>query len=146
MKETVADASVLVVSISGNDLTHALGRMEADGPLAPVLGSSTVNVARILGTLRAANPTAPIRLLGIYDPTSGGDRTEARRGLARWNMSLEEAALGVPGALLVPIADLFADRPDRIAVDAFHPGPAGYDAIAARVFSTLPAAMTERRR
>lgn len=147
-REAVASASLIVLSISGNDLTHALARGAGDAPsaLAPVLGGSILNLQRILLALREANPAAPIRLLGIYDPGTGGDRVEARRGLARWNAALEEVALGVPGTLLVPVADLFADRPDRIAADRFHPGPAGYDAISARIFGTLPAAMTERRR
>ncbi len=39
----------------------------------------------------------------------------------------------MPGAVVVPTADLFAERPDRLARDRFHPGPAGYDEIAARI-------------
>jgi lysophospholipase L1-like esterase len=146
-RDAVAHASLVLVSISGNDLTHALSRLEGDGAtaLAPVLGGSIANVTAILEQIRAANASAPIRLLGIYDPTGGDERVEARRGLSRWNSSLEQAALGVKGALLVPIADLFSDRPDRLAADRFHPGPTGHDTIAARVLATLPSSFTERR-
>lgn len=147
VKESIASASLVVLSISGNDLTHALGRLGAEMPsaLAPVLQGSSANVAKTLAAIRAINPKAPIRLVGVYDPASGGDRADARAGLARWNASIEAATFAVPGVLFVPVADLFVDRPDRIADDRFHPGPKGYEAIAARVFSTLPASMTERR-
>ena len=45
--------------------------------------------------------------------------------------------LSVSGASVVPTADLFDERPDRLSPDRFHPGPNGYGEIASRVFSTL---------
>ena len=40
--------------------------------------------------------------------------------------------------LVVPIADLFAGRLDRLAGDRYHPGPRGHALIADRVLATLP--------
>jgi lysophospholipase L1-like esterase len=52
-------------------------------------------------------------------------------------VALEESSFTVHDCLVVPIADLFEGRPDRLAADGFHPGPSGYDEIAGRVVSTL---------
>ncbi len=52
-------------------------------------------------------------------------------------MALEEASYSVSGASVVPTADLFDERPDRLSPDRFHPGPGGYGEIASRVLSTL---------
>jgi len=98
------------------------------------------DVTKILEEVRAANPKAPIRLVGLYNPWSDapGDRRVARMALLVSNAGLERAAAAVDGALVVPVADLFDGRPDRLAADHFHPGPSGYDEIAARIASTLP--------
>ncbi|MBL8111628.1 MAG: hypothetical protein JNK60_02005 [Acidobacteria bacterium] len=150
-QRTIAGAGLLLVSISGNDLTRA-ARGDAS-PLAPggPLLETRKNLEEILKTLRAANPHAPIRLLGLYDPLPAEagplpgtpERTATKRVLLLWNSALEEAALSAPGGatVVVPVADLFEARPERLAKDRFHPGPAGHAEIAARVVSSLPAAL-----
>jgi lysophospholipase L1-like esterase len=107
--------------------------------MAKARAAATANLRAALAAIRAANATAPIRLVGLYDPSSdaGAARRVEREELLRWNVALEEACLTVSGCLVVPVADLFEGRPDRLAGDRFHPGPAGYDQIAARVLSTL---------
>ncbi|HMA28441.1 MAG TPA: lipase, partial [Thermoanaerobaculia bacterium] len=92
----------------------------------------------ILSLLRKANSSAPIRLLGLYNPfPETFDRRTAKETLLKWNVALEEASYSVPGASVVPTADLFEERPDRLSSDRFHPGPTGYGEIASRVVSTL---------
>ena len=61
----------------------------------------------------------------------------AKETLLKWNVALEEASYSVSGASVVPTADLFDERPDRLSPDRFHPGPNGYGEIASRVLSTL---------
>jgi lysophospholipase L1-like esterase len=143
-KERLAAAGLIVLSISGNDLTRALpGAPAADGGEAPagVLARVEADVTKVLQEIRAANPKAPIRLVGLYNPWSDapGDRRTARMALLASNAALERSAAAVDGALVVPVADLFEGRPDRLAADHFHPGPTGYDELAARIVSTLPA-------
>jgi len=143
VRERLAGAGLVVLSISGNDLMRALpGGPAAEGPdSAPsVLARVEADVGKALVEVRAACPKAPIRLLGLYNPfpDAAGDRRLARQALLASNGALERAALGVDGALVVPIADLFDGRPDRLAADRFHPGPSGYDEIASRVVSTVP--------
>jgi len=140
--QRVAAADLILVSIGGNDLSHSLrsavpGETAAD-PTAAALTGSTLNFQRILSLLRKANGSSPIRILGLYNPFSETfDRKLAKETLLKWNVALEEVSYGVPGATVVPTADLFDERPDRLSPDRFHPGANGYGEIAGRVLSTL---------
>ncbi|MEO8054120.1 MAG: GDSL-type esterase/lipase family protein [Acidobacteriota bacterium] len=150
MAQRLAGASLILLSIGGNDLSHSLrsvvpGEAVAD-PTAAALATASLNLQRTLPLLRAANPSSPIRLLGLYDPfPEGFDRKMARTTLLKWNVALEEASNGVENALVVPTADVFDGRPDRLSPDRFHPGAEGYTEIAARVFQTLRVASREGR-
>ena len=144
----IAGASLILLSIGGNDLSHSIrgaafpggalpGESAAD-PTAAALREASLNLQRILPLLREKSPSAPIRILGLYDPFPDGfDRRMARQTLLKWNVALEEASYGVPGTTVVPTADLFDERPDRLSPDRFHPGASGYGEIAGRVLSTL---------
>jgi lysophospholipase L1-like esterase len=138
----IARADLLVASAGGNDLNHAL-RPPSDRPVVDAetaLGAAAANLAALAHRLRALQPAAPIRFIGLYNPFDvlPSDEAEARATLAGWNDRIERAADAVHGALAVPVADLFYDRPDRLAADHFHPGPTGHELIAARVLETLP--------
>jgi lysophospholipase L1-like esterase len=141
VRDAVARASLVVVSASGNDLTHTFrptpGRELGDPDVA--LPRVRANLRALVARLRAVNPTAPIRLVGLYNPfdVAPADEAAARAQLAVWNAAIEEAADGTAGALAVPVADLFYQRPDRLAADHYHPGPRGHELIAARVLETL---------
>ncbi len=142
VKSRIAGANLILLSIGGNDLSHSLRSVvpgEAGGdPTGPALATASLNLQRILAAVRAANGSSPIRVLGLYDPfPEGFDRKIARQTLLKWNVALEEASYAVPNALVVPTADVFEDRPDRLSADRFHPGAEGYSEIAARVFQTL---------
>lgn len=142
----VREAGLILISAGGNDLSHSLrgasfgGGAEGDDPTSPARQAASSNLRSILSLVRKANGSAPIRLLGLYNPfPEGFDPFLAKKTLLAWNVALEEASFSVPGAVVVPTADLFAERPDRLSPDRFHPGPAGYDEIAARVVATLGA-------
>jgi lysophospholipase L1-like esterase len=143
VQRRLAGARLILLSIGGNDLSHSIrgaalpGETPAD-PTAAALATASLNLQRILSAVRAANGSSPIRILGLYDPFPDGfDRRMARQTLLKWNVALEEASYGVPGAMVVPTADLFDERPDRLSLDRFHPGANGYGEIAGRVLSTL---------
>jgi lysophospholipase L1-like esterase len=142
VRDRVAGANLILVSIGGNDLSHSLRSVipgEGGGdPTAAALAPASLNLQRVLSLLRTANPSAPIRILGLYDPfPEGFDRRIARATLLKWNVALEEASFGVENALVVPTADVFDGRPERLSSDRFHPGAEGYSEIAARVVQTL---------
>jgi len=152
VQRRLAGAQLILLSISSNDLSHSMpaalgpGETAAD-PTAAALKDSSLNLLRILSLLRKSNPSAPIRLLGLYNPfPETFDRRMAKETLLKWNVALEEASYAVSGAAVVPTADLFDERPDRLSADRFHPGPNGYAEIASRILSTLnlPAATPRR--
>ncbi|HQQ76858.1 MAG TPA: GDSL-type esterase/lipase family protein, partial [Thermoanaerobaculia bacterium] len=150
VRDRIAGANLILVSIGGNDLSHSLRSVvpgEAGGdPTAAALATASLNLQRILSAVRAANGSSPIRILGLYDPfPEGFDRKMARATLLRWNVALEEASMGVENALVVPTADVFDGRPDRLSSDRFHPGAEGYTEIATRVFQTLRVPAREGR-
>jgi lysophospholipase L1-like esterase len=143
VRSLAATADVILFSVGGNDLSHSLS-----GAGVPAQALSSVTDARsrfagnlrtILAELRRANPSAPIRVVGLYQPF-GGDGREARVGesvVLGWNSIIAETALGYANVTMVPVFDLFAGRPDRLASDRFHPNREGYRAIADRVIQTL---------
>jgi lysophospholipase L1-like esterase len=146
--QLIGQAQLILMSIGGNDLTHALrGRADDDGLRDPLesdaaLQRASTNLKQALTRIRAANPTAPLRLIGMYNPFEVLPEAHAqvRSQLITWNSTLERATVDFKDTLMIPVADLFADRPDRLAGDKFHPGPRGHSLIADRVFETLPEA------
>ncbi len=147
VRSLAGSADVILISIGGNDLSHAVPR----GPDAGARGIEDISTARrryaenlraVLTDLRAANRTAPVFLLGLYDPF-GDSGPAGRLGasvILGWNTLIEETALSFPATLLVPTFDLFDRRPDRLAADRFHPNRNGYAAIATRMAQLLPEA------
>jgi lysophospholipase L1-like esterase len=144
VRSLAASADVILLSIGGNDLSHSV-----TGAGAPTEALSAITAARsrlaenlraILAALRAANPTAPIRVLGLYQPFTGSNR-DARIGeslVLSWTNLIAEIALGYPNVVAVSVFDVFAGRQDRLATDRFHPNREGYRAVADRVVQTLP--------
>jgi lysophospholipase L1-like esterase len=144
VRSLAASADVILLSIGGNDLSHAVTGAAAPAQALDALSAARSrlagNLRAILATLRAANPTAPIRVLGLYQPFTATGR-DARIGeslVLSWSTLISETALGYSNVTAVSVFDLFAGRPDRLATDRFHPNRDGYRAIAERVLQTLP--------
>ncbi|HEY0714975.1 MAG TPA: GDSL-type esterase/lipase family protein [Polyangia bacterium] len=141
-KRQVEAADLILMSAGGNDLSHGLRSLTTEDARPPesALGDARNNLAEILRRLRALNPRATIRVLGIYNPLEvlPDEAAKARAQLLLWNTAIEEAAVPHAGVVVVPIADLFAERPELLAGDRYHPGSRGHELIAARVLATLP--------
>jgi lysophospholipase L1-like esterase len=143
VRALVASADVILLSVGGNDLSHSLADAGAPAEaLSKVTGARSAlasNLRAILGELRRSNPSAPIRLLGLYQPFGAVGR-EGRIGesvVLSWNSVIAETALAFPNVAVVPVFDLFQGRSDRLATDRFHPNREGYRLIAERVLQTL---------
>lgn len=135
----VERATLVVFSVGGNDMSYSLQGRQGAPELAVALETATANLSDILDRLNALNPNSELRVLGLYNPLeiARGHEAEARRTLFDWNVALERVTLAYPKALFVPLADLFERHPERLASDAYHPGPSGHEAIAERVIATL---------
>lgn len=157
VRSLAASADLILLSAGGNDLSRAV--RESPGSAVQMTADVTKaraqfleNMKGILGRLREANATAPIYVLGLYDPFGApGAGADGSPGAARarlsasvisgWNLLLSEAAFSSGNVHVVPTLDLFAARPDYLGLDRFHPGSAGYAAIADRVYQLLPPAL-----
>lgn len=135
-----SEADAVLVSIGGNDLSHAIGRAAGESPLAALSAARRTfegNLEAILGDLRKLNPTAPIALLLPYDPFTEGDMAAVGAGvILDWNASAAKIA-AEHDVRAVPTFDLFERRPDRLAGDKFHPNAEGYRLIAERLRQVL---------
>jgi lysophospholipase L1-like esterase len=145
VRELAGRASVILLSVGGNDLSHAVPRsmesaVAAIGEVEKSRTAFAANLRAILATLREVNPSAPIYLLGLYDPfeVPGSQGRLGSSVILQWNAMLSETALSFENVRVVPIFDLFQGRGDRLAADRFHPNREGYAAIAARAVQLLP--------
>ena len=133
-KQAIAKADAIVVSIGGNDLYgDSLARLLA--AVCPILHMTPTldRVASIVPRLHTINPTARIYLLGLFDPYRLPNLDEQ---VAIWDSSLIARFAGDADVDVVRIVDLFAYTSRLSSLDHFHPGAAGYVAIAARIAST----------
>jgi lysophospholipase L1-like esterase len=133
-----ARADLILISIGGNDLSHSLGRVRSGPEEALALARDTLtrNLDVLLTRLRADSPRAKIRILSIYNPSFGDLARADDTLILEWNDLIARAALA-HGAEVVPIADLIAGHPTRLAADHYHPNSEGAALIARRVFEGL---------
>jgi lysophospholipase L1-like esterase len=137
VRRLAREASLILVSIGGNDLAHVLeGRRAGQIPeaVASARQRARANLAAILQALRRENPSATIRVLTLYDPffasAAGADV------VLDWNAMIARDAVGA-GATPIPLFDLFEGHPERLAADHFHPNPRGYGLIGRRILDSL---------
>jgi lysophospholipase L1-like esterase len=138
-------ASVILLSVGGNDLSHAVPRTmgsaaQAVEEVEKSREAFRENLRALLQALRAVNPSAPIYLLGLYDPfqVAGEGGRLGSSVILQWNAMVEQTAISFDNVHVVPTFDLFQGRADRLAADRFHPNREGYAAIAARAIQLLP--------
>src|ERR1051326_8293794 len=134
----IAESNVIVVSIGGNDLWggtdwRAVALRDPNAFMADVLN----HVTKIVTTIRAANPTARIFLVGLYTPfVSAPFGKRLSFFVNRWNAQVTERFANDPNFTLVETSDLFSHR-DRLSFDRFHPNDEGYALIAHRIVESL---------
>ena len=149
VRNVAASASLILVSAGANDLSHSAGRpgaapTEVADAIAATRKAYAENLRAILAALRASNPTAPIGVIGLYDPFStapfgdgiGGGRLGGEV-IVQWNALVAATALAFPNVFVVPTFDLFQGREDRLSADKYHPNKAGYELIAQRILQNV---------
>jgi lysophospholipase L1-like esterase len=134
----VAQSNVVIISIGGNDL-WADNNWRNAPPRNPegVMKDVLDHVEGAVKAVRAANPSARIFVIGLYNPFLS---TPFGRMLTpfvnRWNALLVERLGNDPNVVIVQTSDIFAYR-DRLSFDRFHPNDEGYTLIARRIADAI---------
>ena len=134
----LGESNVIIVSIGGNDLWGEANTRNSPPP-DPERTSNAVleRVTSIVRSVRAANPSARVFVIGLYNPFVTTPFGRALTPLVnRWNASLMERFATDRDVVIVQTSDIFAFR-DRLSFDRFHPGDEGYELIARRIADAL---------
>lgn len=142
VRRLLADASIVLVSIGGNDF---FGQQDdfRPGEWAPpqpgeVLEPIRGRIETIVQEIRELNGNTRIFVLGLYNPFRDGPGGEVFEPLvAQWNAELLETLAGDGRVVVVQTSDLFIDN-DRLSADRFHPNGEAYGLIARRIADSLP--------
>lgn len=95
----------------------------------------TANLNKILENIRKDNSTAPIFVLGLYQPyVEYSNRKEILSSIKDWNDEIVKVIDSFDRIEYVATLDLFQDKPKSTYFsDSLHPNPAGYKLIANRL-------------
>lgn len=135
----LSNADYVVMTIGGNDVMRIVKRdlfslnVEAFAEELVLYGS---RFETIYDAIRSLNPTAPLIVVGLYNPFSlvTDEVEEFDEIIASYNGVMEETLEGDPLACFVPVSDLFAGNENLVYhTDFFHPNSKGYDLMAERV-------------
>lgn len=134
----IGQSNLIVLSIGGNDLwTDNNWRNGTPRDPEGVMKTVLDRVDKIVRGIRAANPTARIFVIGLYNPFAkqpfGAVLTMF---VNRWNALLTQRFANDPNVVVVETYDIFAWR-DRLSFDRFHPRDEGYAAIARRIADAI---------
>ena len=134
----IAQSNVIVISIGGNDLWGSTdGRVVQMRDPSTIMNQVLEQVAKIVTTVRGANPRARIFLIGLYNPFVNAPFGRQLSALVNhWNARVTERFAADPNFTLVETSDLFSHR-DRLSLDRFHPNNEGYALIARRIADSL---------
>lgn len=136
-------ANIITLTIGGNDMMKVVKkdlfdlRVEA---FEKELVKFEKNYDQILEEIREINSSAPIILLGLYNPITAvtDEKSELDEILADWNKSIETIAYSDVNACFVPIDQLFVTNANLVYhTDFFHPNSRGYELIGEALVHSL---------
>ncbi|SFA70772.1 Lysophospholipase L1 [Bacillus sp. cl95] len=135
--EKLNEANHFIVFIGTNDLIKSNG-----GDYSPLNHDKIMkgfyeykrNMKAILELLRTANKSAPIVVVGIYNPYPDGEKIESY--IDEWNEATEEIAKSQKNTVFVGTNDLFKgkNKSDYFS-DSLHLDEDGYELLANRIMN-----------
>lgn len=156
VSETVGKADLLLVSVGGNDAFPNVGVLDqgidakgqdfGDKWIEPaVLDAYRERLNEVIKTLRSYNGTAPIFLIGLYDPFYDVEkiRRASLSAVHAWNGVIEAVAATNDAVYVVPTYDIMVlGGRTYLSADHFHPNARGYALIADRLLTMIQAYAT----
>jgi len=97
------------------------------------------NLTEILEEIRKQNQTAPIFVMGLYDPyTDHKNHKQLSKLIESWNTDIKEIVTKDNYATFVPTSDVFIDKPkNKYFADSLHLNRDGYHKLAIRLYETI---------
>ncbi|QPC48386.1 SGNH/GDSL hydrolase family protein [Mangrovibacillus cuniculi] len=136
----ISRADLILLTTGGNDIMSVVRGNMFNLTLEPFVEANEVykkNINAILKVIREENPTAPIMVIGLYNPFLQwfSNIQEVEQIMDLWNHTTSKMVSEYSGVHFVPIADLFQSGDMSLLYDDyFHPNNIGYQAIADRVY------------
>lgn len=134
-------ANLILISIGGNDLSQAAGLPAIhNARIASAESQFKSNITQILTQIRSVNPSAPILLVGLYNPYGNIAQTKVQTDniVQSWDLMEDTIAAKYPKTVVVQTFDLFELHGGQfLYVDNFHPNQQGYQRVADRIWQDL---------
>ena len=154
MHRDLPKADIITVTVGGNDFMHLLQRKGLDlteGDIADEQVKFDKRLTTLLTDIRGYNKTAPIYLIGIYNPFSIylSNVKNAKVAFVNWNKGSAKVASTFNDTHFVDINNLYQTKevnnkvkkdgvnPYLYKKDHFHPNGTGYDMMTDKVFEQV---------
>lgn len=144
IRQDITEADSIVVTIGGNDIMKVFKQHFTDldmNQFTMAKREYEANLRQILDKIRRYNPSAPIYLVGIYNPFSKAmaDLYELELIVSDWNKSGEQIISEYEAAYFIEIEDIFKNAEEDVLYteDYFHPNDRGYELIATRIYQNM---------
>ncbi len=136
-------ADIITITIGGNDMMKVfkkdLFNLKIEAFEKELLRFES-NYDKILEEIREINSSAPVVLIGIYNPVTivTDETSEIDQIVTDWNDTIESLSYSNINACYAPIDTLFDTNENLVYhTDFFHPNSKGYELIADSIIDSL---------
>jgi lysophospholipase L1-like esterase len=142
VKKAIKKADYVILYVGTNDFRQSAGYKFHQLHVEKINKGKQkflVNLNAILERFRSGNPSAPIIVLGLYQPyIEYQNSAEIEALIEDWNSEINYLTGNFDKTYFIPTLDLFADKPKETYFnDLLHPNPNGYELIAGRVLEKI---------
>ncbi|WP_230874955.1 GDSL-type esterase/lipase family protein [Lysinibacillus cavernae] len=149
--EELQEAQLISLTMGGNDVMKVvkqdLFNLKRDA-FDKELRAYQERYSKIVEGIRAKNPTAPVLLIGFYNPFSivTNEANEFDTIITEWNNVIEEVASKDSNACYVSVEDLFDSNEELVYhTDFFHPNAKGYEKMTERILAAMEQCGMEKK-
>ncbi|WP_277584335.1 GDSL-type esterase/lipase family protein [Psychrobacillus antarcticus] len=139
----IQKANIITLTIGGNDIMNVVKKdlfnLKVE-TFEKELEKFERNYDQILQEIREINSTAPIIIIGLYNPITivTDEKSEFDQILNNWNETIQEVAFSDSNACYVPIDHLFDTNVNLVYhTDFFHPNSKGYQLVIEEIVNSM---------